>query len=1082
MSFKSARILGRLAWSVAIVCHLAVLSSVGAQPAKPLDVVPVPIIGHATLIRAALTGDGRVMVTGAADNTLKVWETATRRLLRSLECHKPPVDDYYGAGADAAVTSVAVARDGRIALSGGRDGAICVWDVAAGRLLRTIRAHKHGIEHLHLTPDGQTIISLGQDDDRDLGAVIGRSPDGISTVRELNLDGGSGTTIGFWNTETGASLGKLVSSFASATPTPDGRALLIAHHKQPASLVEIPSGRPIRAIPEAMNAIFASFQVDGAHLLVMQNREVTMPSVHLIDLATGALKRSIAIRDQRNDREVLAISNDGRLLILDKTAQNDAPYPKPNPKIEVWTLSAPDFNKVPLNNLDFDGSSNVDSAQFSPVADEVVVTNGPRIGVWSASSGEWLRAYAQAAKVEQIAFSPTGRQVLARTTSESAEPMLWQRDSGAFERMLSTVDHRLVKAWFTGGRGDIVAVDDEQRIFVWESANHRWRASQPGADVRLIPVEDDEPQNIIATFREKERLLSFAEVSSGRTLFETKLETSAGRPRRAKVSSQGAYALVLTDRETDGDLLVYSLATKRLLRRVEQIKGNRVWVADFSSDEKWLLQANSKRGGSVAEVREIGSNKLVKSIDIKEGIAGAEFSPGGAYVSISSAWTSRWGQNILRTRDWSEVDYFFGSRSSKRQYRFLDGDRLVLISTGWQSRLHTHQLSAGPEKGATPMLEIKTTGLAPRAYDPVRRRLAIGDGKAIRLFAIDSGAAQGILEGHLGNVSALSFSADGRHLLSGGEDGSVRLWTLEKMQLLTTSLASADEEWITITPEGFFTGSPRALELLSVVRGIETWGINQLWQSLYNPDLVREKIAGDPYSEVAKAAAVVNLDKVVASGAPPKVTLGPATSAQIGQDGLIEAEAQITDLGGGVGRIEWRVNGVTAAIVDGVASAGKKVRTVWQTLALDAGRNFIEVVAYNGAQLVASDAAQSAEIKWNAAPEMTKGRLFVLAIGIDGYTDAAFRPLKLAVNDAKGVAEALKKAGGDHYSDVRVVPVHDGDATRDGIERAVDGIAREIERGDTFILFAAAHGATENGRFYMVPHGYDSATPGGTRH
>ena len=35
-------------------------------------------------------------------------------------------------------------------------------------------------------------------------------------------------------------------------------------------------------------------------------------------------------------------------------------------------------------------------------------------------------------------------------------------------------------------------------------------------------------------------------------------------------------------------------------------------------------------------------------------------------------------------------------------------------------------------------------------------------------------------------------------------------------------------------------------KLLSVVRGLEVYGIDQFWQSLYRPDLVKEKLAGDP--------------------------------------------------------------------------------------------------------------------------------------------------------------------------------------------------------------------------------------------
>jgi|RhiMethySRZTD1v2_1073278.scaffolds.fasta_scaffold1122802_2 uncharacterized caspase-like protein len=48
----------------------------------------------------------------------------------------------------------------------------------------------------------------------------------------------------------------------------------------------------------------------------------------------------------------------------------------------------------------------------------------------------------------------------------------------------------------------------------------------------------------------------------------------------------------------------------------------------------------------------------------------------------------------------------------------------------------------------------------------------------------------------------------------------------------------------------------------------------------------------------------------------------------------------------------------------------------------------------------------------------------------------------------------------------------DEEASRDGLERAVNKLASEILPRDTFIFFAAAHGISENGRFYLIPQDY----------
>ncbi len=48
---------------------------------------------------------------------------------------------------------------------------------------------------------------------------------------------------------------------------------------------------------------------------------------------------------------------------------------------------------------------------------------------------------------------------------------------------------------------------------------------------------------------------------------------------------------------------------------------------------------------------------------------------------------------------------------------------------------------------------------------------------------------------------------------------------------------------------------------------MEVFSVDQVYQALYRPDLVREKLAGDPQGKVREAAAKLDLNKVVASGA-----------------------------------------------------------------------------------------------------------------------------------------------------------------------------------------------------------------------
>jgi len=70
-----------------------------------------------------------------------------------------------------------------------------------------------------------------------------------------------------------------------------------------------------------------------------------------------------------------------------------------------------------------------------------------------------------------------------------------------------------------------------------------------------------------------------------------------------------------------------------------------------------------------------------------------------------------------------------------------------------------------------------------------------------------------------------------------------------------TIVSFGDGQWLRVTPEGFFDSSPDGAKNLTVVRGLEVFSIDQFFSQLHRPDLVREKLAGDPQGKVREAAA-----------------------------------------------------------------------------------------------------------------------------------------------------------------------------------------------------------------------------------
>jgi uncharacterized caspase-like protein len=356
----------------------------------------------------------------------------------------------------------------------------------------------------------------------------------------------------------------------------------------------------------------------------------------------------------------------------------------------------------------------------------------------------------------------------------------------------------------------------------------------------------------------------------------------------------------------------------------------------------------------------------------------------------------------------------------------------------------------------------------------------------IKLFETATGRLVRTFQGHTGGVVSLAFSPDGLRILSASTDTTARVWdAVTGTELARLMRGRDDHGWLTLTPVGFFAGTREGYKLVSVVNRLEVTTVDQVYQSLFSPDLVREALAGDPNGELHQAANVVNLEQVLGSGPAPVVSIKtPAENGKSSAD-LVNVTISIKDRGKGVGRIEWRVNGVTAAVVKAPSGAGPEY-DLKQTIALDPGENAIEVVAYNARNLLASLPAQTT-ITYDAPVDAAKPKLYVLAIGINNYHDEGWIPpgatkpeyfpaLTLAVDDAKSIGEAFEEAGAGFYGEVIVKTAFDEEATSANLDRIVQDISAQIDPRDTFAFFAAAHGYSNGGRFYLVPQDFKGGT------
>jgi WD40 repeat protein/uncharacterized caspase-like protein len=869
--------------------------------------------------------------------------------------------------------------------------------------------------------------------------------------------------------------------------SPNGRFVLSGSSDNTLKLWDSASGKLVRTFEGHQNDVTSvAFSPDGRFVLSGSADK----TLKLWEGASGKLVRTFEGHQKRV--ESVAFSPDGRLVL---SGGDDG-------TLKLWLSASGQLVRT------FEGHQGwINSVAFSPDG-RLVLSGGEdnTLRLWESASGRLVRTFeGHEYGVYSIAFSPDGRFVLSGGADKTLK--LWESASGRLVRTFEGHEYGVLSVAFSPDGRLVLSGGDDGTLKLWLSASGQLVRTFEVHQGPVYSVAFSPDGRFVLSEGTWDHTLKLWESTSGRLV-----RVFEGHPRPVNSVAFSPDGLLVLSGSGDGTLKVWESASGKLVRTFEGHKSGILSVA-FSPDGRLVLSGGRDK---TLKLWESASGKLVRTFEGHQGwINSAAFSPDGRLVLSGNAltlWESASGR-LVRT--------FEGQRSSVTSVAFSPDGRFVLSGSSnntlklWDSAsgklVRTIEGHQGPvysvysvafspdgrwvlsgSRDKTLRLWESATGRLIRtfeghqgwinsvAFSPDGQLVLSGsEDKTLKLWESASGRLARTFEGHQQPVHSVAFSPDGRHISSASEDGTIKIWDAADGKLLATLIYGSDGEWVVITPEGFFDASPKGAELLHVVRGLEVIGIDQVLDALKRPDLVREKLAGDPRGKVKEAAAKLDLDKVLASGGAPRVRILAFANGAPATDEKIKVEADIEDTGGGVGRIEWRVNGVTLGIEErggspiyGAADApGDRTKRVSRELWLEPGNNEVEVVAYNARNLIASNPAH-ATIRWEGAGVRNTPRLYVLAVGVDDYWDSRLR-LTFADADAKALGAAFGEAGNGLYESVTVLPpVLDKSVTKDQLETVFNDLAGKVRPRDVFVFFLAGHGKTIDGRYYFIPYDF----------
>jgi WD40 repeat protein len=564
-----------------------------------------PQLGHSKGVNSLVFSlDDRTLISGSADDTIRLWDVASRRERRTLNGH-----------ADS-VNSIALSPDGRVLASGASK--IKLWDLVTGRELQTLAGNSQTTNAVAFSPDGH-MLATGNDDGtltlwdiasgRELKTLRQRGEEtflGVTSVAfsadgRMLASGSDGQTVVLWDVSSGRAIRtlKLIDAVNSVAFSPDGRILAVA--STDIQLWDVASGRVLRTLLEQVDQVnLVVFSPDGRILASGSSGDKV---VKLWDVGSGRLLRTLS----GHSDQVLAVSFSRDGFLLASGSLDNA--------IKLWEIAT----GKDLGTLRGDAEP-AKSVAFSPDGNMLAAgRDDGTVDLWDAANAHMLGVLSAQSDVVSVAFAPDGR-VLASGSSDGT-----------------------IKLWDVNARRVLHTFADETGLkFAIFSPDGRTLASAGGLLDNTIKLWDVASGRTLRTLKQTKTANSAAFSPDGRILASASddalmlWDVASGRSLRTlkrRADNFGFYSvafspdgLVLASGGDDDSVMLWDVASGRLLHTLREPINDRLYsYVAFSLDGRILASGSSDQSITLWEV---ATGKEVGAPTIHSEVHSIAFSPG----------------------------------------------------------------------------------------------------------------------------------------------------------------------------------------------------------------------------------------------------------------------------------------------------------------------------------------------------------------------------------------------------------------------------------------------------------------------
>jgi WD40 repeat protein/uncharacterized caspase-like protein len=335
---------------------------------------------------------------------------------------------------------------------------------------------------------------------------------------------------------------------------------------------------------------------------------------------------------------------------------------------------------------------------------------------------------------------------------------------------------------------------------------------------------------------------------------------------------------------------------------------------------------------------------------------------------------------------------------------------------------------------------------------------------AVNVWKISESKPVCQLKGHQLHVNSVAFNDRYRLMISGSDDGTIKVWSLDSCKEIVTCIAIDYDDYMFVTPDYYYTGSKDAMKGVGFkMDGIRLYPFEQYDLRLNRPDIIAERlgVAPDNLIKAFQRAYLKRLEKMGFNQGMfnedfvlPKLEVLDKEHIPFNSPSeTLELDIEVSDVNYPLDRINVWINDVPVYGREGINLRSENTYKLFKTLKLQLsqGKNKIQISVLN------SKGVESLkETIETIGPDLgTKPDLYLIAVGVSDYFNDAY-DLNYAAKDA-GDLSALFASKNEVFNEVHIIKILDHDAVKTTILNTQE-VLKKSGINDLVVIYTAGHG------------------------